>query len=90
MRSQISTGLYSTGLHLTRSVVSLLPSTAAACPNCRTAREVRASVFGDASFWPQLLLVLLPMLVIAAVAACLHRLGRDRTDEYSDPPNSRG
>lgn len=47
---------------------------ALSCPNCSTARVVRASVY-DATFWPNLLLVLLPLFVLAAICRQLYGVG---------------
>ncbi|HEY8945995.1 MAG TPA: hypothetical protein VIM73_17120 [Polyangiaceae bacterium] len=52
-------------------------SPALACPNCATARVVRASVFDD-NFWTRLILVSLPLLVLAALILLLYRVGLER------------
>jgi len=45
-----------------------------ACPDCPTARLVRASLF-DGSFWIDLLLVSLPLLVLGLISALFYRIG---------------
>jgi len=61
---------------------------ALACPNCASARAVRASVY-DASFWSNLALVVLPLLVLMACCRQLYRIGlkpgRDAANEAVDP-----
>jgi hypothetical protein len=51
----------------------LISSTAFACPNCLTGQVVRASVF-DQDFAATLLRVISPLLVLAVIAALLHRI----------------
>ena len=53
------------------------PGLALACPDCPAAQLVRASVF-DQRFWSQLALVLLPLLILGAVAALTYRIGSPR------------
>ena len=55
-------------------VLIFAPADAAACPNCATARVVQASVF-DGSFWANLMLIVLPLLILAAIGALLHGVG---------------
>jgi hypothetical protein len=43
------------------------------CPNCATARVVRAS-FVDDRFWATLLQIVLPLAVLGAIAAALYRI----------------
>jgi hypothetical protein len=50
---------------------------AQACPNCATARVVRASVF-DEKFWTHLMLITLPLLVLALVSFLLYRIGLEQ------------
>jgi uncharacterized BrkB/YihY/UPF0761 family membrane protein len=57
--------------------VLLLTGAAQACPNCPTARAVRASVFDD-NFWTYLTLITLPLLVLAVVSFLLYRIGLER------------
>jgi hypothetical protein len=59
---------------------SFLPAQLArACPDCAIGRQVRASFF-DERFWPALVAVTLPILIIAALSAGLHHIGkRDAT-----------
>lgn len=47
------------------------------CPSCPISRVVRASVY-DASFWSNLALVLLPLIVLAALCRGLYRIGLER------------
>jgi hypothetical protein len=58
-------------------------SSALACPDCPVGRAARAAVWND-GFFPQLCLVLLPLVLIGAIAAALYRIGmppagRDRS-----------
>jgi hypothetical protein len=53
----------------------LVACAALACPNCETARQVRASIREDGHFWSYLLMMALPLLLIAAVSALLYRVG---------------
>lgn len=46
----------------------------AGCPGCPVARMVQAAVL-DERFWPQLFLMLLPLLVLSAIVAGIHRVG---------------
>jgi hypothetical protein len=57
--------------------VLFLSGVAQACPNCRTARAVRATVFDD-NFWTHLTFITLPLLVLAVVAFLLYRIGLER------------
>ena len=54
-----------------------------ACPSCPSARVVRASVY-DASFWSNLALVLMPLLVLAALCRGLYRIGLQPERRASD------
>lgn len=47
---------------------------ARACPDCSTARVVRASVFDD-GFWTHLGQITLPFLVLTAISVRLYRIG---------------
>lgn len=54
--------------------VACLPATDAfACPDCASARVVRASVFDD-SFWTNLYLVALPLLILGGISMLLYRI----------------
>lgn len=55
----------------------LVAGTALACPDCETARVVRASIQDD-HFWTYLLMMLVPFLLIGAVSALLYRVGLPR------------
>jgi hypothetical protein len=55
------------------SVLGLVPA-ALACPRCYTSELVRRAVMGP-GFFSQLLLISLPFLVMAAIAALVHRIG---------------
>ncbi len=44
------------------------------CPDCLTGNLARASVF-DADFWPNLLALTSPLVVLAIVCALLYRIG---------------
>lgn len=52
-----------------------------ACPNCETARVVRASILQDAHFWTYLLMMAVPLLLIAAVSALLYRVGLEERED---------
>lgn len=53
---------------------TLVPASAVACPDCATARVVQASVF-DGSFWTNLMLIALPILILSAIGALLYGVG---------------
>jgi hypothetical protein len=66
------------------AAAGLTRSTAFACPNCLTGRVARASVF-DQDFAANLLLIGSPLLVLAVIAALLHRIDLEpRTRRASD------
>lgn len=52
----------------------LVLGTALACPDCETARVVRASIRNQ-PFWSTLVTLLVPLLLIGAVSALLYRVG---------------
>lgn len=52
----------------------LVVTSAFACPDCSTARVVRASVLGE-GFWSHLLMVAVPFLLLGALSALLYRVG---------------
>jgi hypothetical protein len=52
----------------------MMPALALACPDCPTARVVRATVFAG-PFVPQLVLLSIPMVALGVIAAFLHRIG---------------
>ena len=54
-----------------------------ACPRCSTTDAVRAAVFGD-GFWTTLGLLLLPVLIITAIAVLLHRIGATGEPEVGE------
>jgi hypothetical protein len=54
-----------------------LSADAVACPRCYTSQVVRVMAFGPA-FWPNLLAVALPFVVLAAVTVAFDRMGRPR------------
>jgi hypothetical protein len=63
--------------------VALLPTPEAfACPDCATARVVRASVF-DGRFGTNLLMISLPLLVLGAISILLYRIGLERRSPAS-------
>lgn len=67
------------GSGLVAGALACLPAgEALACPNCLTARVVRASVF-DAHFWPNLFLISLPLLIMGIIGALLYQIGIDRS-----------
>lgn len=62
----------------------LVAGAALACPDCETARVVRASIW-DEHVWSYLLMMVLPFLLIGTVSALLHRVGLPRRD-MAPPP----
>lgn len=50
---------------------------ALACPDCISARAVRASVLDD-SFWTHLYRISLPLLVLGMISALLYRIGSNK------------
>ncbi len=52
----------------------LLSTAVLACPDCPTARVVRASVVGE-DFWNNLVVLIVPFLLIGALSALLYRVG---------------
>lgn len=46
-----------------------------ACPDCQLGRDVRARIASD-SFWANLGMILLPLVLLAVVVWLLHRIGR--------------
>jgi hypothetical protein len=44
------------------------------CPDCMTSRVVRDAVFDD-TFFADLLVVTLPLIVLATIGALLYRIG---------------
>lgn len=61
----------------------LVAGTALACPDCETARVVRASIQDD-HFWTYLMMALVPFLLIGAVSALLYRVGLPRQEAASE------
>jgi hypothetical protein len=57
-------------------VASLAPRLASACPDCAPLRAARAAIREDPAFGSLLLVTVLPFVIVALVAAGLHRLGR--------------
>lgn len=71
----------------------LVAGTALACPDCETARVVRASIQDD-HFWTYLMMALVPFLLIGAVSALLYRVGLPRPEAAperapEEPPEAR-
>lgn len=60
----------------------LFAPVALACPDCATATIVRASVFDD-GFWPNLMMISLPLLVLGAISTRLYRIGGERPSQAS-------
>jgi hypothetical protein len=57
--------------------VVLLPAAEAlACPNCTTASYVRAAVF-DGSFWMNLMLISLPLIILGVISTLLYQIDID-------------
>jgi hypothetical protein len=68
-----------------QAAVMLVAARAQACPDCPTARVVRASVLDDA-FWSTLGLVILPLAVLAGITVALYGIGRSGpTPSLEDP-----
>lgn len=59
--------------------LSVWARAAGACPDCVSARLVRATVF-DHRFWVNLVLIAAPLLVLGVMCAWLYRLGIEQTD----------
>lgn len=57
------------------------------CPDCPTARIVRASVY-DERFWTYLIAIVLPLLVLGLISALLYRIGIERRP--APPPRGTG
>jgi hypothetical protein len=73
-----------TSLAAATSALVLSSARALGCPNCETARVVQASVF-DASFWSNLTLLLLPLIVLGVIAAVLYRVGLEQPAKRQRP-----
>jgi uncharacterized BrkB/YihY/UPF0761 family membrane protein len=54
-----------------------------ACPDCPASRSARANVLAG-SFWTNLGLVSLPLVVLVGICALLYRVGASRIE--GDPP----
>jgi hypothetical protein len=61
-------------LILAQILALLTAREAMACPSCPAARSLWALIF-DASFWPNLGTISLPLIVLGLVSARLHRIG---------------
>lgn len=48
----------------------------AACPDCAAIQAARAAIADDPSFWTYMLLTALPFVLVGAIAAAAHRMGR--------------
>jgi len=55
-------------------VIVFATRVAVACPNCPTARTVRASVF-DQGFWMNMGLISLPLVLLVLITTWLYRIG---------------
>jgi predicted RNA-binding Zn-ribbon protein involved in translation (DUF1610 family) len=53
-------------------------ATAFACPDCQLGTAVRARIVAE-GFWSNLVIVALPLLIVGAMAALLHRIGAPST-----------
>jgi hypothetical protein len=62
-----------------------LSANAVACPRCYTSHVARAMAFGPA-FWPNLLAITLPFLVLAAVTVAFDRIGAPRGSRPEQRP----
>jgi hypothetical protein len=49
------------------------------CPDCATARVVRASVF-DGDFCAHLAMISLPLLAMGLISALVYRIGREQPE----------
>ncbi|MFL5351326.1 hypothetical protein [Archangium sp.] len=63
---------------------SLVTTAALACPDCPTARVVKASVVGS-DFWNHLVMVTVPFLLIGSLSALLYRVGLPRDEPEAGP-----
>jgi hypothetical protein len=59
------------------AMAMMVPANAVGCPRCYTSQVVRAIAFGPA-FWPNLLAIALPFVVLAAVTVAFDRMGASR------------
>jgi hypothetical protein len=62
-----------------------LSANAVACPRCYTSQVARAMAFGPA-FWPNLLAIALPFVVLAAVTVAFDRVGASRGSRPEQRP----
>jgi hypothetical protein len=59
------------------AAVVLLPAAEVlGCPNCTTASYVRAAVF-DGSFWMNLILIALPLIILGVISTLLYQIDID-------------
>jgi hypothetical protein len=63
---------------------SLVTTAAFACPDCPTARVVKASILGGDS-WNHLVMVTVPFLLIGSLSALLYRVGLSRDEPEAGP-----
>ena len=63
----------------------MVSANAVACPRCYTAQVVRAIAFGPA-FWPNLLAIALPFVILAAVTVAFDRMGASRGSRPEQRP----
>jgi hypothetical protein len=61
------------------AIASLLSATALACPRCATGQVARAMAFGPA-FWPNLLALSLPFILLTALSVACARIGPPREE----------
>jgi hypothetical protein len=59
------------------AIASLLSATALACPRCATGQVARALAFGPV-FWPNLLAISSPFILLAALSVACARIGARR------------
>lgn len=67
-----------------------LPSGALACPDCDASRQARSAVWSDPSFATHVAFMVLPLAVLAIVAALLYRIGHPGAADGVDDSRERG
>jgi hypothetical protein len=73
-RRSLRTDLWLVGV---TAALAASPAIAFACPNCESARLVRAAVWAPSAL-ENLLFIALPFAIVGAMAALVHRVGSPR------------
>jgi hypothetical protein len=81
-RRSLRTDLWLAGV---TSAVAVPPAIAFACPNCDSARLVRAAVWAPTAL-ENLLFIALPFAIVGAMAGLLHRVGSPRRQRKETRP----